>query len=191
MNGFDRARTVEARAMTRLLPFLEEQSGGRFVITDKGRLAPYLQQVVGDALFNSRKNGALFSVEIKAEQRHTGNLFLETWSNRNLECRDSHAMRGGNPGWLYKLRADLLFYYFLDADRLYVFDYFALKRWAFGSGPDAGRIWEYPERRQGAYEQANDTRGRLVPIADLREQLEVPPREFSVAQLDFMAEVAA
>jgi hypothetical protein len=188
MNAFDGARMVEARAMLRLRPFIEEQSDGRFVVTDKGRLAPMLQQVVGDVLFNARRDGRLYAVELKAEARQTGNLFLETWSNRNLENRDSHAQRGSNPGWLYKLRADLLFYYFLDTDKLFVMDVFALKRWAFGGGRQEGRLHQYREVRQGKYEQANDTWGRLVPISTLRVALETPVREFSVAQLELLTE---
>lgn len=183
MNAFDAAKMVEAQAMTRLLPFIEEQSEGHFVVTDKGRLAPLLQQMVGDVIFNSRTNGHVYAVEIKAEREWTGNLFLETWSNRNLEDRASRALRGMNPGWLCKLRADLLFYYFLDVDRLLVLDVFALQRWAFGGGKREPSIYRYREARQRRFDQANDTWGRIVPWTVLRVELEVQPRQYSVSQL--------
>lgn len=190
MNAFDMARTVEARALARLLPFVDEQSNGHYVLTDKGRLAPLLQQVVGDVMFNDRKS-RVWALELKAEQRHTGNLFLETWSNRNLDDPASHAMRGSNSGWLWKLQADLLFYYFLDADKLYVADVFALKRWAFGHDGAKGRLYDFPEHRQARYEQANDTHGRLVPVSVLRAEMEPPLRQYTVTQFELFPQRAA
>lgn len=166
MNGFDAARGVEARALVHLLPFLRERSDGRLVLTNKSALARFLQETVGDALFNTGED-RLWSVEIKAEARETGNLFLEIWSNRNLENQVSHAMRGSNPGWLFKLRADLFFYYFLDTENLYIANLFKLQQWAFGCGEQTARIWRYPQRQQRKYDQENDTWGAIVPIADL------------------------
>lgn len=188
MNGFEQARTIEARAMVRLLPFLMEQSDGRFVLTDKGTLAPLLQQSVGDAIFNSREDGRLFSVEIKAEQRWTGNLFLETWSNLTTDDRQQHANRGTNPGWLVKMRADLLFYYFLDVDRLFVIDMFKLKRWAFGFTGQSGRIYLHREVAQGRYDQLNRTMGRVVPIEVLRRELPSALPAWSVMKGELMPE---
>lgn len=191
MNAFNDARTVEARAMTRILPFLEEQSGGRFVLTEKGRLAPLLQQIVGDVLFNARTNGRCYAVEVKAEARWTGNLFLEVWSNRNLNDRDNHARLGSNPGWMFKLQSDLLFYYFCDVDRLIVLDMFALKRWAFGFNGREPRIQEFRFVQQGKRTQPNDTCGYLVPVNILRVELETPVRVLNVAQLDMLTKSEA
>ena len=191
MNAFDGASMVEARGMTILLPFLEERAEGACVVKlAKGRLARFLQATIGDVVFNERDTGALVSVEIKVEQRWTGNLFLETWSNRNLENPQSHADRGSNPGWLYKCRADALLYYFLDTDKLITCSVFALKRWAFAQDgentdqwgkPLVGRIWDFPEAPQGRYSQLNDTRGRLVPISVLRD--EIGAKRIEVRQL--------
>jgi hypothetical protein len=187
MNAFDAGRMVEARAMARILPFLEEQSNGRLVLTDKGRLAPFLQQIIGDVLFNARGDGRMYAVEVKSETRWTGNLFLEVWSNRNLEKRENHARLGSNPGWLFKLQSDLLFYYFCDVDRLLVIDLFSLKRWAFGGGGRAPRLYGYRMAEQKLRDQPNDTWGYLVPVAVLRVELEVPMRELNVQQLDMLA----
>lgn len=191
MNAFDLARGVEAQAMVRLLPFLEEHTqSGRYVVTDKGRLAPFLQEIVGDVIFNDRQ-ARVWSIEIKAERKFTGNLFLETWSNRNLEDAASHARRGSNVGWLAKLQADFLFYYFMDVDKLLIGQVLALKRWAFGYGEVEGRLYDYKEVRQSKYAQQNDTLGRLVPIADLREQMAPPLKQYSVTQLEMFTEAAA
>jgi hypothetical protein len=183
MNGFDKARTVEALALVKLLPFIEESADNeQFVVTDKGRLAPFLQEFIGDVLMNREK--AIWSIEIKAEQRWTGNLFLETWSNKNLENAANHARLGSNPGWLLKSRADLLFYYFLDRDALLIMSMLALQRWAF----TADKIYQYREVRQGKYQQPNDTHGRIVPICDLAAQLVPPVKRFSVSQLTLKLE---
>lgn len=162
MNAFARASSIETQGRSILEPFLLEKAGGRFVLFDKGPLAKALQETSGDGVFSIAGDREYF-VELKIEREYTGNLFLETWSNRNLESRDNHARIGSNPGWLYKQVADLLLYYFLDADRLYCFDLFKLKRWAFRDR----RLFSYPEKKQGRYDQLNDTWGRIVPVADL------------------------
>lgn len=171
MNAFETARGVEAQANAALLPYLQEVSGGRLVLTNKGTLAKWLQESVGDALLMREER--LYAVELKAERKHTGNLFLETWSNRNLENRASHAERGQSPGWLMKIRADLLLYYFLDKDVLYSIDVLSLKRWVFGRGDGTG-MWgsgKLRECRQGQYAQLNDTWGVLAPISQLHAEL--------------------
>jgi hypothetical protein len=100
------------------LPYLEERAfKGRIVSTARGTLARTLQQDFGDHLLNT-DDRTVWAVEIKVEQAWTGNLFLETWSNRNLESKATHAELGSTPGWLIKTRADMLLYYFLDGDNL-------------------------------------------------------------------------
>lgn len=166
MNAFDSARLVEAEGLAILRPFLDERTNGRLIMLDKGPLARALQQTTGDAIFQCPK-GRAWSVEIKTEEKHTGNLFLESWSNRNLDTSDAYSMFGSNPGWLFKLRADLLMYYFLDTDKLYVMDFLRLKRWAFGEW----RIARFPERQQGRREQLNDSWGWCVPVDALARAL--------------------
>lgn len=195
MNAFNSARGVEARSLALLSPFLEE-AGNNWVLTEKGKLGRYLQEVAGDLLLNDR-HGRLWCVELKAEERHTGNLFLETWSNRNLKDSRSHADRGSNPGWIYKSRADLLFYHFLDKDTLYVLNLFHLKQWAFCAHSEkrgeragripaewmAGRMGDFPIRLQSKYDQLNDTWGHVVPVAVLAAEMETRPHVTTVAQL--------
>lgn len=171
MNAFKDASLVEARGMKILLPFLDEQAGRGLVLTSKGSLARRLQLVAGDVLYND-KNDRLWAVEIKCEEENKfGNLFLETWSNRNLEDKANHSYHGSNQGWLHHCRADLLLYYFLDSDELYIIDLFSLKRWAFGCANTPGRIYGFDEKPQAKRAQRNDTWGRCVPIAVLNREL--------------------
>jgi hypothetical protein len=69
-----------------------------------------------------------------------------------------------NPGWLTKIRASKLVYYFIGSDDLYLSDLFRLKQWAFGHGDIAGRLSDFREVAQSKYNQLNDTLGRLVPV---------------------------
>lgn len=190
MTAFDQARQVEARGMAILTPFLKTRAhDGRFVLTGKGRLARYLQETVGDALFNSDAD-TIWSVEIKVEEEDCyGNFFLETWSNKNLSDKSSHAQRGSNPGWLLKLQADLLFYYFVASDELYIIDLFALKRWAFVHDNGRPNIDRFPEKLQGKRTQLNDTWGRCVPIATLMAALPTTKKLFP-RQIELFGEAA-
>lgn len=195
MTAFDDARTVEARSLLALRPFLEETQGS-FVLTGKGHLARHLQDTIGDLLLNDRQ-GRVWAVEMKAEQKWTGNLFLETWSNRNLEDQANHAYCGSKPGWLYHTQADLLFYHFLDVDRLVILNVFALKRWAFRDPRQQlsevnsrgerrglhGRVYDFEVKKQGKYQQLNDTWGSLVPVSALTKELKPAPKVLSVRQL--------
>lgn len=171
MTAFDNCRTLEAKAITRLLPWLEKHHGPS-LLTGNGTLGPLLQKTVGDLLFRDARTGRLQAVELKAEAKWTGNLFLELWSNRNLNNRDEHALLGSTPGWLVTLRADWLFYYFEDVDRLVVLDVFALKQWAFGTQDGDGRLWAFRVAVQAKRQQANDTVGHLVPVTKLCDELD-------------------
>jgi hypothetical protein len=173
MNAFGRTRLVEAKGIAILRPYLDAQADGRLVMLDKGPLARALQETTGDCIFQCPK-GRAWSVEIKVEQEETGNLFLESWSNRNLYDASQHIALGSNPGWFFKLRADLLLYYFLDTDTLFVLDFLRLKRWAFLDW----RIARYPERPQSKYPQPNDAFGWCVPVEVLERAL--GPRHFRV-----------
>jgi hypothetical protein len=171
------------------MPYLEERTQG-LVITTKGFLAKHLQLQIGDVLINDVR-GRVCGVEFKVEESNKyGNFFLETWSNRNLESRQSYADRGNNQGWLYHLKSDFLFYYFLDSDDLYIFDLFTLKRWAYGHGDVSGNIYRFPEKPQSKHAQLNDTWGRCVPIAVLQEELGAALKHCKAKQLPLFEEAA-
>lgn len=155
-NAFAIASGVEKKGMEVLLPYIRERSlNGQLVTTEKGRLSMELQARYGDVLFNA-KNGEVVAVEVKIEQRNKyGNLFLETWSNRNYQM--------SKRGWLDTLNADYIWYYFLDDDELYIIDFPRLWNWCYV----AGNIYNYPEKEQKKYDQLNTTCGRVVPIEHL------------------------
>ncbi len=167
MSAFDNARLVEAESLAILKPFLDDYSDGTYWVSGKGLLAKCFQEQHGDVLFTD-KEGAMRSVELKAEREHTGNLFVELWSNRNFDDRASFLARGSNPGWLSKLRADYLFYHFLSDDILYILNLWKLQRWAFGHNGTKANLYRYPEATQRKREQANCTVGHLVRVADLK-----------------------
>lgn len=180
VNAYASTSLVEHHGLAVLMPFLEERAyRGRVVSTVRGTLAKTLQADFGDVLMNTDAD-TIWSIEIKVEQHRTGNLFLETWSNRNLDNKASHDERGCNPGWLLSSRADLLLYYFLDTDDLVIAPVFRLKRWAFGSGEEGG-IYAWPEKRQNRYALANDNWGRCVPAGVIER--EVGAKRMQVRQM--------
>jgi len=146
MNAFQQAREVEQLAKDAILPWLNLKCES--VEDTDGNL--WLQKIVGD--FIVVQEGKKRGVELKAETRYTGNVYLETWSNRPEFTF----------GWLWTSRAHYLMYYFADNGHLYVFDFPALRTWAVEGG-----VYSYPELPQNKYQQLNYTYGRVVPIADI------------------------
>ena len=158
MSAFDECREVEQRSFEILKPyFAEATDDGRYVLTDKGRLAAQLQQTIGDVIM--QVNGEVVCVEVKAEESNLyQNFFLEEWSNRSRF----------NPGWLLKLDTDFLFYHFIESNELYVINFLRLKHWAFVERSIrtgmSGRLYDFDSKPQGKREQRNDTWGRCVPV---------------------------
>jgi len=172
-SAFDDACTVEARSRAILEPFIHQVSlNGRYVTTDKGRLARELQKTVGDVLINTQ-NGGVYAIEIKAEEsRRHGNFFLETWSNLSRYT----------VGWLYTLNCDALLYHFLEEDELYAISMLRLKRWAFNER----NLCKYQQKMQSKRTQMNDTWGVCVPIQVIGEQ--VGFKVFRPAEMSFTAD---
>jgi hypothetical protein len=149
---------TEEKGLRTILRWLHEQGWAVVRISNGSPLSETLQKSVGDLIANDPK-GRLRCMEVKVEERSTGNLFLERWSNR----------RRLTPGWLPYSQADLLLYFFLDAAALYTCDFHRLKQWAYAHNgvPGQPRIEQFPLVRQRQHEQKNDTWGYLVPIAAL------------------------
>ena len=180
MNAYTQACLVEQRGMSALLPFLESRAyRGQVIRVAKGPLARHFQRSFGDLLIATGP-GSVASVEIKTQRRWTGNLFLEVWSNKNLNDRGSHVERGSTPGWMITCRADVVGFHFLDADTVLFLPLFRLQQWAFGTGDVPGRIYEFPERCQRRYAQPNDSWGRIVPVDVLAAEVGV--RRHALAQ---------
>jgi hypothetical protein len=163
--SFDRSLQISAKSFDVLRPLLAAKGDdGRYVTTDKGRLSRELQQSVGDVLMNI--NGEVYCIELKAEEKDYGNVFLEEWSNRAWY----------NRGWLDKLDTDFLWYHTLSVDRLLIIPFPRLRKWAFLTEshlvPDGnGRMYDFPCKPQCQYEQLNDTWGRCIPIEVIRREV--------------------
>lgn len=158
MSAFDLSRAVETAANSVLLPYLRGKAHkNQIVVFGAGRMAAELQKTA-DLVFQKDEK-TFYCLEIKAEQSNkSGNLFLETWSNKSRL----------NPGWLVKSRADYLLYYFVDSDELYRVSLPALQRWAFACDENhRENISRYPEKKQSKYDQLNDTWGACVPLSEI------------------------
>lgn len=160
MSAFVQACRVEDRSWDLLEPYLKARSfDGRFVRTSKGPLSLELQKSVGDALVNTDRQ-TVYGIEVKAEERHTGNLFLERWSNRSRFT----------PGWFETLSTDLLWCHFLDQDVVYEMAFGRLRQWLYWhTGRGHPKCHTFELAKQGKYEQLNDTWGYLVPLRELRD----------------------
>ncbi len=175
MNAFERSSLIEARGVLRLMPFLTERAGTRGVVRIvKGELARYLQERVGDVIYNSSVDGKLISIELKTEQIRRPNFFLETFSNKNLNNPRDHSGRGGTAGWMINSGATILCYQFLDTDDLFFMNMLRLKQWAFtglNKAGTAGRIYDWEEKPAKCEGQLNDTWGRCVPIEVIHKEV--------------------
>ena len=160
MNAFrDKCLPIEQQSWDILEPYLKKRAfDGRYVRTAKGPMSLELQKSVGDVLVNSSREHVT-CIEVKAELQHTGNLFLERWSNRSRFT----------PGWFETLTTDLLWCHFLDKDVVYELPFVRLRQWMYWHNqrgfPLANR---FEQAKQGKYEQLNDTWGYLVPLVELK-----------------------
>ncbi len=152
--------------------FLESRAHrGQVIHVAKGPLARHFQRSFGDLLIATSPR-SVASVEIKVERRWTGNLFLEVWSNKNLDDRGSHVERGSTPGWLITCRSGrggVPFYRHQCGAVPTAVQLAAMGLSAWGNAP--GRVYDFPERRQRRYAQFNDTWGRIVPIEVLAREV--------------------
>lgn len=150
-NAFAQASEIEQLAEADLLPYMERTwPDCTYYPTRHHRI---IQKVCGDWLVKRR--GRVKYIELKAELNATGNLFIETWSNKARRTF----------GWFHYCQADWLWYYFVDDKHLYIFAMQELREWARSD------LFKYREVPQRKYEQRNDTWGHLVPIAVLQESL--------------------
>lgn len=78
---------------------------------------------------------------------------------------------------MFKLKADVLIYYFIENKVIYSIPFGKLRRWAFGrKGSEVrslspGRIYDFPEKQQKKTCQLNDTWGRCVPIVVIEKEV--------------------
>lgn len=152
-NAYDDARDVEKRGMQPVAEWIKRQFRGDTLIdTNDPGVREYLQKFAGDFLVQDVA-GHLVTVEAKIEEKWTGNLFIEIWSNRSR----------GTRGWFHNSRADYLVCYFIDKDRLVYGPMRRLQDWWDADGSKRG----FPLVKQSKYSQLNDTWGALVPVSSV------------------------
>lgn len=172
MSAFDRCRELEEMSRQHLQSHLlrEMVFEGRFVRVEKGPMAREFQLASGDYVVNSDDLHA-WRIEHKCEYANTHrNLFLETFSNK----------KRGKLGWLFTNQADFLLYHFLRDGEVYLLSLPALRAWLYQpfaiGGRTQPRIHQYPERRQHAQQQMNDTWGYCVKIPHILDGMNVRTR---------------
>ena len=163
MNPFKKASQVETEAFRVLMPYAEMFCEHGTLVQTHGQL--FAQKYIGDMIGKSKSTGNAVSIEVKAEQDDaTGNLFLESWSNR---AHFTH-------GWMHTSQAEMLWYYFVGPQKLYTCELDKLKQWAFAHNKNRSgfsNVSRFPERVQSKYMQSNDTWGWCVPVTVLLEEV--------------------
>jgi hypothetical protein len=150
--SFDRTTQIGKVGIANVMPLIRSLASNGLVrtVSDDNQF----EQICRGDLSYSYAGMERF-VEVKTEEKHTGNLFLETWSNK--ACN--------NPGWMVKSNADILIYHFLDNGMTYLFDFKMLKKWFVEKG---SAFPEYPQRKNS---QENDTWGKIIPLKHLSHAL--------------------
>lgn len=152
---------IESQGKALVGPLLASWSRNGIVIdTNHARSPVVWQRTFGDYLILC-PSGGLTSVEVKTERVFTGNLFIETYSNRSGD----HLER---RGWLDTLQADAIVYVFLDARAAFSLPFGRLRKWCIADG----NLWRrgYREKlvhRSENGSQRNQTLGYPVPLAHL------------------------
>lgn len=147
MSDYKKSKKVEAEGSTVIYNFIKKYYKNVVSLHTKDL------QRYGDYI--AQKEGKTVIIEVKNEEKNKyGNFFIETWSNR----------KWSNMGWIHKLKADVLLYYFQDTGELFVFNPVQdMVKFLI----EDGNIWKYPQAPQKKYCQQNDTWGACVPIDHL------------------------
>lgn len=135
---FKTCQNTEQKSLKQLLPTIERRFDHIEPITTK-----LAQEYLGDYL--AVKNNKAYILEFKAEEKHTGNLFIEIWSNE-----------GVNLGWFRKCRADYIIYHFLDNGKAYLINMAEFKKELIEPN--------HKQVKQNKHNQPNISVGLLVPV---------------------------
>ena len=175
MSSFERNVSFEDACVERIAAYFKPllaQAGLSLMLvqrtkdqTRKQGLLRDLQKAVGDAMV--LQDGRIHrTVDFKCERKASRNLFVETYSNLDLEGRLA-------PGWLHHLQTDEIWYFFADTGDLHRICLPRLRAWLGEvvqpkcGGPRQVRLMGFREVLQQSHAQPNRTVGRLVPIAAL------------------------
>lgn len=161
MTAYQDSLKTEADGQGVLHDWLRHCCNATVVINAPAHFGRELQQF-GDMVvqWDGHKEKPIKYIELKIENKYTGNLFVETWSNKARKT----------PGWIINTKAEHLFYYFISNDTLISLDMMELKDFIY-QVDSSGKVnaYKYREVKQGKCQQMNDTWGLLVPIDDLKD----------------------
>jgi len=161
MSAWDQTRRIEQEGIRDIEKFLRSRTDlyKDVIRLFEGQGVREVNERCGDFACTTTEGKTIF-IDVKVEMKYTGRLFLETWSNL-----------GHNRGWLDKVSADFIIYYFRDRGVFYLIDFPKLRTWAFGDREKVGRLEHFKELKQGKYIQRNTTCGRVVPISVIRDEV--------------------
>lgn len=177
MSSFDRNVSFEDACIRRIVrhfvPILADAGLSLMLVqrtqdeTRKQGLVRDLQKAIGDAIL-LKGNRIHRTVDFKCERRSSRNIFVETYSNLDLE---GHLA----PGWLHHLQTDEIWYLFADTGALHRICLPSLRAWLGEVVPVHGdpsgrrqvRLMGFREVLQQTHAQPNRTVGRLIPLATL------------------------
>jgi hypothetical protein len=139
---------TEEKGKQRMLPMIQAKCHQYQEITDiEG------QHDLGD-MKCQLLDGRWINVELKTEEKWTGNLFIERWSNKPT----------GKVGWAWNLKQrDIILYFFLDSGNGYILSAKKLERYIADGHIASAR---YVKQHKNKW-QKNETWGYLGKITDL------------------------
>jgi len=133
------------------LVFLPIRPGAKESILHQVQRAHDVDYVFWDV---SRLQKQVFTMEMKAEEKHTGNLVWETASDKGLR-----------PGWGMITKADYLAFVFLDISRIYIVRVAEMREY-IRSHRDTLRTGRRQNRNSNG-EDLNITEFMLVPVHEI------------------------
>ena len=159
---------TEREGIRLALPYLQRmcKPGAEPLDTNRAKNSELLQRTIGDYLVPC-VDGKLESYDVKTEREYTGNLFVETWSNRAAGVWEK-------LGWIYTLRSDYLMAIYLDVKAAFVIPYGPLYEWCITSGNlYVGNYRERLVHRSANGQQRNQTIGYPVPFSHIVDKLRI------------------
>jgi hypothetical protein len=162
MSAFEKCKDspLNKEFQAAMVPVMRELAGGGaptpLEAQEKDKL--FELQSLGDYISWNVSKSEQYRFELKVEPTWTGNLFIESWSNRQ-------DMR---QGWFHTLKVDALLYGFPTPDRVvFVIPWKKLREFLWHP---KYRVDKMPFVQQRKHIQHNDTWGWLVPVEELKRE---------------------
>lgn len=150
--SFRKDLSTAEQAMRMVTPLLESWKvpGTTLLDTNDAHQAELWQRTLGDVLMTTRWDGKHKGVEVKGEKTYTGNLFIETWSNREFGRQ--------RIGWAFTTQCDSLVMVYLDVRAAFVMRMQKLYTWCF----EDGNLYRLMPEKERVVHQSKEGRQRNV-----------------------------